>query len=264
MDKVLVDINVINGIISAYRRADQDQSRIYGIILGSKKENIYHITDVIYGFIFETENREKKKKELVKMNEDSLKSLFNSLTQKFKLNNPTATTSKATKENDISFLANDTLMILGGFVTDKQLYSDLYRLYSTIEKISNEMFYNLNQILLLVDPNHKDENINYGIKAYEWNTKSIKIQGLEKSNALIVFKELKSEVVQKINNMDNISGKNIFEKIKNRINPVYFLKIFLNFASNESSFPISSRYCVNKSFCFLFKEVGILISRWTY
>ena len=215
MDKVLVDINVINGIISAYRRADQDQSRIYGIILGSKKENIYHITDVIYGFIFETENREKKKKELVKMNEDSLKSLFNSLTQKFKLNNPTATTSKASKENDTTFLANDTLMILGGFVTDKQLYSDLYRLYSTIEKISNEMFYNLNQILLLVDPNHKDENINYGIKAYEWNTKSIKIQGLEKSNALIVFKELKSEVVQKINNMDNISVKNIFEKIHN-------------------------------------------------
>ena len=67
MDKVLVDIKVINGIISTYRRADQDQSRIYGIILGSKKENIYHITDVIYGFIFETENREKKKKELVKL-----------------------------------------------------------------------------------------------------------------------------------------------------------------------------------------------------
>ncbi len=32
----------------------------------------------------------------------------------------------------------------------------------------------------------------------------------------------------------------IFEKkIKNRINPVYFLKIFLNFANNESSLPIS-------------------------
>ena len=48
MDKVLVNTNVIQGIISAYHNADQDQTRIYGILLGSKKDNIYHLTDAVY------------------------------------------------------------------------------------------------------------------------------------------------------------------------------------------------------------------------
>jgi len=215
MDKVLVNINVIEGIISAYRRAEKNQSRIYGIILGSKKNNIYYISEAIYGFIFESENPETQKKELVKMNVDSLKSLYNSLTQKFKLNNPSSNTTKNTKEKEIKFQSNDSLMILGGFVTDKELFSDLYRLHNTLEKEYHEIFSNVNKILLLVDPNHNDKNkINYGIKTYEWDTKTIKIKGLEKSNAFIVFRELKNEVVQQNNNLDAItSNKNLFEKI---------------------------------------------------
>ena len=53
MDKVYVDINVIRGILSSYHRANENQTRIYGLILGSKKNNIYHITEAIYGYIFE-------------------------------------------------------------------------------------------------------------------------------------------------------------------------------------------------------------------
>ena len=65
MEKVLVDVEVIKGILNAYTRADKNQSRIYGLILGSKKNNIYRITEAIYGFIFEGEEDPKtSKKEL--------------------------------------------------------------------------------------------------------------------------------------------------------------------------------------------------------
>ena len=229
MDKVLVDTKVIQGILSAYHRADKVQSRIYGIILGSKKNNIYHITDAIYGFIFESENSKTGEKELVKMNDETLKSYFNTLTQKFKLNNQNVSSSKTNKEKEIKFQSNDTLMILGGFVTDKEPFNDLYRLHNTLDKISYEVFYNLNKIILLVDPNHKSEkNINYGIKAYEWDTKNIKIKGLEKSNAFIVFKELKTDIVQQLNNLDIIGengNPNFWEKL-------YKLKIEKNDKKN--------------------------------
>ena len=219
MDKVLVNTNVIQGIISAYHHANKDQTRIYGIILGSKKENIYHITDAVYGFIFESDNPKSNKKDLVKMNEDSLKSLFNSLNQKFKLNNPNTTATKNTKEKEIKFQSDDTLVILGGFVTDKQLYSDLYRLHATLGHISPEIFCNvnnINKIILLIDPNHQGVNdIKYGIKTYEWNTKSIKFQNFEKTSSFITFKELPNEVVQQGNNLDMINCNNLFGKIYN-------------------------------------------------
>ena len=64
IDKVLVDIEVIKGILNAYRRADKNQSRIYGIILGNKKGNIYHMTDVISGHIFEDGEDEKTLKKI--------------------------------------------------------------------------------------------------------------------------------------------------------------------------------------------------------
>jgi hypothetical protein len=163
------------------------------------------------------------------MNDETLKSYFNTLTQKFKLNNQNVSSSKTNKEKEIKFQSNDTLMILGGFVTDKEPFNDLYRLHNTLDKISYEVFYNLNKIILLVDPNHKSEkNINYGIKAYEWDTKNIKIKGLEKSNAFIVFKELKTDIVQQLNNLDIIGDNgnpNFWEKL-------YKLKIEKNDKKN--------------------------------
>lgn len=229
MDKVIVDTDVIHGIISAYRRADSSQDRVYGIILGSKKDHIYHITEVLYGFIFETKNPKTNQKELVKMNDEILNSLINSLTQKFKMNSSNATSNKNKNETEIKFRNNDTLMILGGFVTDKEPFTDLYRLHNTLDKISNKTFHNLNEILLLINPNHKDENfINFGIKAYHWDTKIIKIKGLEKSNAFIIFKQIKTEVVKELNNYDLISSnynQNLWENL-------YKLKIDKNETKN--------------------------------
>ena len=217
MDKVYVDINVIKGILSSYRRASENQTRIYGLILGSKKNNIYHITEAVYGYIFEgREDPKTNKKELIKINDESLKSLFNSLQQKLKMNNPNI---NAIKEKETKFQINDTLLILGGFVTDKHPFGELYRFHSTIDKINNEMFPNINKILLLIDPSHNnDKFVEFGIKAYEWNTKSIKIQNLEKSNSFVIFKELESEIVQHIHNfgiLNGIKNQYLWEKLYN-------------------------------------------------
>lgn len=217
MDKVCLDINVIRGILSAYHRCDKNQTRIYGIILGTKQNNIYHITDSIYGFIFEGEDDKKtNKKVLMKLNDESLSSIFNSLRQKFKMNNDNIGLNK-NKETETTFQNNDTLMILGGFVTDKEPFSELFRFHSTLDKINNEIFPNINKILLLIDPSHKDElNVKYGIKAYEWDNKNIKFKNLEKSNNFIVFKEIEYEVVQQINNLgiiNRIKNQNIWEKL---------------------------------------------------
>lgn len=217
MDKVCLDINVIRGILSAYHRCDKNQTRIYGIILGTKINNIYHITDSIYGFIFEGEDEKKtNKKVLMKLNDESLSSIFNSLRQKFKMNNDNIGLNK-NKETETTFQNNDTLMILGGFVTDKEPFSELFRFHSTLDKINNEIFPNINKILLLIDPSHKDElNVKYGIKAYEWDNKNIKFKNLEKSNNFIVFKEIEYEVVQQINNLgiiNRIKNQNIWEKL---------------------------------------------------
>ena len=219
MDKVYVDIDVIRGILSAYHRAGKMQSRVYGLILGSKKNNIYHITDVIYGFIFEEENPKTNKKELIKINDESLASLFNSLKQKFKINNPNVPQNKTNKEKETKFQSNDTLTILGGFATDKQPFSELFRFYTTLDKVNDDIFPNLNKILLLVDPSYKDQkDVKYGIKAYEWEIKNIRIKNLEKSNNFIFFKELESEVVQQLNNigvLSHIKNQNLWDKIFN-------------------------------------------------
>ena len=219
MDKVYVDIDVIRGILSAYHRAGKMQSRVYGLILGSKKNNIYHITDVIYGFIFEEENPKTNKKELIKINDESLASLFNSLKQKFKMNNPNVPQNKTNKEKETKFQSNDTLSILGGFATDKQPFSELFRFYTTLDKVNDDIFPNLNKILLLVDPSYKDQkDVKYGIKAYEWEIKNIRIKNLEKSNNFIFFKELESEVVQQLNNigvLSHIKNQNLWDKIFN-------------------------------------------------
>ena len=219
MYKVYVDIDVIRGILSAYHRAGKMQSRVYGLILGSKKNNIYHITDVIYGFIFEEENPKTNKKELIKINDESLASLFNSLKQKFKMNNPNVPQNKTNKEKETKFQSNDTLTILGGFATDKQPFSELFRFYTTLDKVNDDIFPNLNKILLLVDPSYKDQkDVKYGIKAYEWEIKNIRIKNLEKSNNFIFFKELESEVVQQLNNigvLGHIKNQNLWDKIFN-------------------------------------------------
>ena len=224
MDKVLIDVEVIKGIINSYTRADKNQSRIYGIILGTKKDTLYHITDVIYGYIFEDgEDPKTHKKNLTRLNDDCIKSLLNSLHQKFNLSSNSSNISslkvkgKEKQEKDNLFKINDVQMILGGFATDRELFPDLHNLYSTIELITDATFKNINSILLLVDPNYKDEKeIKYGVKTYNWSIKSIKMKN--NYNRLLSFKELDNEVVQHIHNVEilnSINNKYLWEKIFN-------------------------------------------------
>ena len=206
MDKVLIDIEVVKGIIKAYNRS-KNQTRIFGIILGTKKDNLYHISDVIYGFIFEEgENKETHKKTYVRLNEDNLNSILNSYTHKFKLFPQQKVNEKILKEKDISFLSCDNLMILGGFATDKELFNDLHNLYFTIEQqINNTNFKVLNSLILLVDPNHKnDKKLEYGIKTYIWEMKTIKIN--KEFNLLLTFKQIENEVIQNLNSVHLINS----------------------------------------------------------
>ena len=226
MEKVVVDIDVIKGILNAYRRADKNQSRIYGIVLGNKKNQIYTINDVIYGYIFEDgEDKKTHKKKYTRINDETIKSLLNSLHQKFYINNnnlnlqsSSKIKNKENKDKDIKFKTYDTQMILGGFATDKELFNDLHNLYSTIELINDNIFKNINSILLLVDPNHKDDkNIKYGIKTYEWSYKNVRIKNNE-FNRLLCFKELDNNIIQHLNNIDllkNIKNKNLWDKLYN-------------------------------------------------
>lgn len=224
MEKVLVDIEVIKGILNAYKRAGKTQSRIYGLILGNKKDNIYHITDAIYGYIFEDEDEKTHKKKFTRLNDENLKSILNSLHQKFNLStdsqriSSTKFKNKENKENENIFKSRDTQMILGGFATDKQLFSDLHNLYSTIELITDNVFKNINSILLLVDPNYKDpKEIRYGIKSYEWSFKNVRTKKNE-NNRLLFFKEIDNDVIQHIHNVEilqNIKNKCLWDKIYN-------------------------------------------------
>lgn len=204
MDKVLIDIEVVNGIIKAYNRT-KNQTRIFGIVLGTKNGNTYHISDVIYGFIFEEgENKKTHKKEYIRLNEENLNSILNSYTQKFQLISQQKINEKLSKEKDKTFLMNDNLMILGGFATDKDIFSDLHKLYASIENINNNTFKILNSLIILVDPNHRNDKVlEYGVKAYTWEMKSIKIN--TEVTRLLSFNQIDNEVIQDLNTLHLLS-----------------------------------------------------------
>lgn len=218
MDKALIDIEVINGIIKAYNRT-KNQTRIFGIILGTKKDKIYHISDIIYGFIFEEgEDQKTQKKNYVRLNEDNFNSILNSYSNKFNLLSQQKINEKVSKEKEITFRSNDNLMILGGFATDKDLFSDLHSLYSTIQQINNNTFKLVNSLILLVDPNHKEDKVlKYGVKTYLWEIKNIKIKN--EVNRLLTFKEIENDIIENLNTVHLLNT--IFN---DKINPE--LKLF--------------------------------------
>jgi len=218
MDKALIDIEVINRIIKAYNRT-KNQTRIFGIILGTKKDKIYHISDIIYGFIFEEgEDQKTQKKNYIRLNEDNFNSILNSYSNKFNLLSQQKINEKVSKEKEITFRSNDNLMILGGFATDKDLFSDLHSLYSTIQQINNNTFKLMNSLILLVDPNHKENKVlKYGVKTYLWEIKNIKIKN--EVNRLLTFKEIENNIIENLNTVHLLNT--IF---KDKTNPE--LKLF--------------------------------------
>lgn len=222
---MLIDIEVANGILNAYNRAEKNQSRVYGIILGTHKDNIYHITDVLYGYIFENgEDSTTQQKKYSRLSDENVKVLLNSLYQKFNISSQqkTAATPQV-KEKDNVFQTFDTQMILGGFATDRELFGDLHNLYSTIELITDNIFKNINKLILLVDPNFKDQkDLKYGIKTFEWMMKTIKINNKE-TKRLLSFKEIDSQIVEYLNTVQ-VLNYNSNDKF-NLDNKIYNLEI---------------------------------------
>ena len=219
MSKALIDIRVINGIINAYTTAE-NKSRVYGLILGTQKENIYHITDVIYGYIFEDGEDEKThKKKYSRLNDDTLKALLLSLHQKFisSKNDNNVLISLKEKENlqdkDLKYRSIDEQMILGGFATDRELFNDLHQFHTTIDLIHDDIFKNKNRLLLLVDPNYQNEKkIEFGVKAYLWYMKTIKV-GKSNTNRILAFNEINSQVVDYLSNVKILGQNNLDSKL---------------------------------------------------
>ena len=219
MSKALIDIRVITGIINAYTTAE-NKSRVYGLILGTQKDNIYRISEVIYGYIFEDGEDEKThKKKYSRLNDETLKTLLLTLHQKFitSKNDNNILVSVKEKENlqdkDLKYKSVDEQMILGGFATDRELFNDLHQLYGTIDVIKDDVFKNKNCLLLLVDPNYQNkEKIEFGVKTYLWYMKYIKV-GKSNFNRVLAFNEISSQVVDYLTNVKIIGQNNLDSKL---------------------------------------------------
>lgn len=50
-----IDIDVTESILKAYSRRNKDQSRVYGILMGTiEGKETYHIKNCIHGYIYES------------------------------------------------------------------------------------------------------------------------------------------------------------------------------------------------------------------
>lgn len=136
-------------------------------------------------------------------------------------------------------------MILGGFATDKDLFMELYYLYITINEIDSKSFAKKNNLLLLLDPYHKSDTLNYGINTYEWNLDDINnVMGYKeipfelsdtKINGISLHSNLSSpyELIYHIGNSDfseNSNYKEIVEVIRKSVDED--LRLLPNTANN--------------------------------
>ena len=88
----------------------------------------------------------------------------------------------------------------------------MHNLYSTIQQINNTTFKILNSLILLVDPNYKDDKaLKYGVKTYLWEIKYVKIK--TEVNRLISFRKIESEVIENLNSVQLLNS--IFNEKKN-------------------------------------------------
>ena len=191
---VKIEVDVLNQIISFFNRVNSNQTRVYGIVLGTQNKDVYHITHAIHGFINE-EGKENGKISFNRLSSESTNTLLSSYA--------------STYPNE---------GILGGFATDKELFPELNTLHGTISMISSKIFPNKNAIVLLVDAFHKDKNnLEYGVRVFRW--KSNYFSGKNKEDlSIISFSELSCQVVQKVNLSGIINTKGIdIWKIDNEI-----------------------------------------------
>lgn len=182
---IKIDIDVVNNILTSYNRANTNQTRVYGIVIGTQKNNEYHITNAIYGYIFE-EGKEKDKINLNRLNNETVSTLLAS----FSSNYPNE-------------------MILGGFATDKDLFPELNNLHVTIGSISSKNIENNNSLLILIDPFYENKkSIEYGVRGFKWNT-SYQIGKNGDDLSLLSLKEIECKVCQKVSPETLINSKGL-------------------------------------------------------
>ena len=65
-----IDIDIVENILKSYARRNRNQTRVYGILLGTINGNgSYHIKNCIYGYIYESkENDSAEQPSVVEVN----------------------------------------------------------------------------------------------------------------------------------------------------------------------------------------------------
>ena len=181
---IKIDIDVINNILTSYNRANTNQTRVYGIVLGTQKDDTYHITNAIYGYIFE-EGKENNKINFNRLNNDSVNALLSSHSQSY-----------------------PDEVILGGFATDKDLFPELNNLHGTIDLIKPKLFPINNQLLILVDPFYKGEKVGYGVRGFKWEV-SYQVGNNQEDLSVMAFKEIECVTCQKLTPETLINTKGV-------------------------------------------------------
>lgn len=224
---VNIDINVLNSIITSYRTLPENQTRAYGLILGTQKGETYYITDAISGFV-----AEDPKDGFTRMNNKNFECLLNAYHQKVNLQS-----SKSQKnDKNAEFLKLENLVILGGFCTGNDIFPELHRLISSISQIKDEkiikIYYDL---FLLVDVNNSNKStLNYGIKTYKvkWDLINFKNDD-NNSMSFLKFKEIDCKIVKFIHDITRLNQKGCelfnFEENLKSIEDKQFQKKMENF-----------------------------------
>lgn len=183
-ESIKISAKVITSIFNSSLRVSENQTRMYGILFGNKTYDSYFIKDCLFGAMTECEKKE---------NETNI------------FQTPTSAQTEALVK---SYLSNhQTESILGGFTTDKELFSELAVLNFVINKIPNDKFSIHNDLVLLYDTSNniiKANDVNSAIKLYKWNKETVTNKEKKTDLSLVTFEEKRWE----ISTLDYTQGEN--------------------------------------------------------
>ena len=201
---IKISSKVITSIYNSSLRVHENQTRMYGIIFGTKTYSTYYIKDCLFGIMSECEQKENEKS---------------------KFQTPTGTQTEALVYSYLS--SHPTESLLGGFTTDRELFSDLTVLNFVINKINNEKFSIHNDLILLFDPSNyviKSEDPNSAIKVYKWSKNVVNNKEKKDDLSLVSFEEQRWEIFA----LDSLE-KEDFLINKNVLNEEIFIAVIPNF-----------------------------------
>lgn len=191
---VKISTKIITSIFSSSLRAGENQTRMYGLLFGTKTYSTYHIKDCLFGVMSECEQKE---------NEGNV------------FQTPSGAQTEALIESYLS--THPTESVLGGFTTDKEIFSELTVLNFVINKISEEKFSVHNDLVLLYDPSSNVINPNSpncSIKVYKWTKETVNNKDKKSDFSLVSFEEKNWEISGSDDNNDYIINKDVITEEK--------------------------------------------------